>query len=55
MHQVGCHNDNSNELLSGIVFATFALVIFVLIYYQACQRVVENCLKVCFDDSITFP
>ena len=37
-----CHNNNNNdnELFSRIVFATFALIIIVAIYYQACQRVV---------------
>ena len=31
-----CHNNQyNNELLSRIVFATFALVIIVFIYYQA--------------------
>ena len=35
-----CHINNNNELFSRIVFATFALIIIVVIYHQACQRVV---------------
>ena len=47
-----CHNNNNNdnELFSRIVFAAFALIIIVVIYYQACQRVVQSCIKVCFGD-----